>query len=437
MTVASWERKRLRYLADLNPSKSEIAEMDRATEVSFIPMEAVGENGELDLSQHRPIGEVETGYTFLRDGDVAYAKITPCFENGKAAEMVGLTEGVAFATTELTVLRPRPGLANGRFLFWLIKSPEFSVAGEATMTGAGGQKRVPDAFARNFEIACPPLAEQKAIAAFLDRETAKLDALVEEQRRLIALLKEKRQAVITHAVTRGIDPAAPLKPSGIDWLGDIPAHWDAVPVGYRYEIQLGRMLNAERAEGDYPRPYLRVFDVQWHQINTEDLPLMDFPPDAQERYRLEAGDLMVNEGGSYVGRSAIWRGEVAECYYQKALHRLRPRNREQDFADFFVYVMEYATTKGIFVAGGNQTTIDHLTAEQLRRYRFAFPPSSEQLQIGRYLGERLSQMDNLTTQATRAIALLQERRAALISAAVTGKIDVRDTVVTTAPEEAA
>jgi len=284
-------------------------------------------------------------------------------------------------------------------------------------------------------VLLPSPDEQIAISVFLDRETAKIDALVDEQRRLIALLKEKRQAVISHAVTKGLDPNAPMKDSGVEWLGAVPAHWAVVPVSYRYEVQLGRMLNEERATGESPRAYLRVFDVQWNFINTEDLPMMDFPPDAQLRYRLQPGDLMVNEGGSYVGRSAIWRGEIEECYYQKALHRLRPRDGSRDTAEFLLYVMEMATKFGVFVAGGNQTTIDHLTAEQLRTYRFAFPPFEEQSEIATQLIGQLTDLDALLRETDAAITLLQERRSGLISAAVTGKIDVRG--LTPAKAEAA
>lgn len=278
------------------------------------------------------------------------------------------------------------------------------------------------------EIPLPPIEEQSAIAAFLDRETGKIDALVSEQERLIALLKEKRQAVISRAVTKGLDPNAPMKDSGVEWLGEVPAHWEVVPLGRRYEVQLGRMLNEDRAQGDNLRPYLRVFDVQWGHINVDDLPMMDFPSDAQQKYLLEAGDLLVNEGGSYVGRSAVWRGEIAECYYQKALHRVRPYDHESDTTAFLYYVMESTTRLGVFVAGGNQTTIDHLTAEKLRAHRFALPPMREQERIAAFLKERIGEVDALTTEAERAIALLKERRAALISAAVTGKIDVRGLV---------
>lgn len=273
-----------------------------------------------------------------------------------------------------------------------------------------------------------PLPSQErellALVAFLDRETGKIDALVEEQKRLIALLKEKRQAVISNAVTKGLDLNVPMKPSGVEWLGDVPEHWSVASVGMRYEVQLGRMLNGERAQGEHLRPYLRVADVQWGTINTDDLPLMDFPPDAQQRYRLKASDLLVNEGGSYVGRSAIWRGQLDECYYQKALHRLRPRSVE-DTTEFFYFVMEMATQRGVFIAEGNQTTIDHLTAEQLRKKRFAFPPFHEQVAIAEYLNAELARADAIIESAEVAVGLLQERRSALISAAVTGKIDVR------------
>jgi len=271
----------------------------------------------------------------------------------------------------------------------------------------------------------PSRVEQSQIARFLDLETARIDALIEEQQRLIELLKEKRRAVIFHAVTKSLDPTVLMKDSGVEWLGEVPEHWDVVPTNYRYEIQLGRMLNEQRAQGDHLKPYLRVFDVQWNAINTTDLPLMDFPPEVQSMYRLKNGDLMVNEGGSYVGRSAIWRGDLDECYYQKALHRLRPRDVKRDTAEFFLHVMEMATQQGVFVAGGNQTTIDHLTAEQLRQYRFAFPPLQEQLQIAEKITEVVSKIQNTTSEAEELISYLKERRSALISAAVTGKIDVR------------
>jgi type I restriction enzyme S subunit len=189
----------------LNPTKSEVAELDPNTLVSFLPMDSIGDDGTLTLDKERPVAELLSGYTYFRDGDVTIAKITPCYENGKGAVMRCLTNGIGFGTTELIVVRPKPDEVTGTYLHYVFMSSEFRRLGEAEMYGAGGQKRVPDSFVEDFATGFPPLDEQARIAAFLDRETAKIDALMAEQERLIELLKEKRQAVISAAVTGQID----------------------------------------------------------------------------------------------------------------------------------------------------------------------------------------------------------------------------------------
>ena len=362
----------------------------------------------------------ELACTEVMPGDVLICRLADPVGRACLAPDLGCR---MITSVDVCILKPAADVLN-RFIVYLLSSRQYLGLMEGQCRG-GTRDRVSRSFLGAVRVPLPPPHEQSAIAAFLDRETGKIDALVSEQERLIALLKEKRQAIISRAVTKGLDPNAPMKDSGVEWLGEVPAHWEVVPLGRRYEVQLGRMLNEDRAQGDNLRPYLRVFDVQWGHINVDDLPMMDFPSDAQQKYLLEAGDLLVNEGGSYVGRSAVWRGEIAECYYQKALHRVRPYDHESDTTAFLYYVMESTTRLGVFVAGGNQTTIDHLTAEKLRAHRFALPPMREQERIAAFLKERIGEVDALTTEAERAIALLKERRAALISAAVTGKIDVR------------
>lgn len=273
-------------------------------------------------------------------------------------------------------------------------------------------------------LATPPESEQKAIAAFLDHETAKIDALVAEQEKLIELLKEKRQAVISHAVTKGLDPSVPMKDSGVEWLGEVPAHWTIAALNFRYEVLLGKMLDEKKISGNHLAPYLRNVDVQWDRINIDELPQMDFDGSEVERYGLRAGDLLVCEGGD-VGRSATWKGELTECYYQKALHRLRPRDGSSDLPRFQFYLMQAAAKREVFTGGQGKATIAHLTAEALRRYRFAYPPRAEQEQIVENLDEAVGRFDELISEAASASQLLQERRSALISAAVTGQIDVR------------
>ena len=249
---AHWEVKRLKYAVTLNPPPTEARNRGESLEVSFVPMEAIGEYGGLELTTTKLVGEVYTGYTYFREGDVVVAKITPCFENGKGAVATGLVNEIAFGTTELHVLRVKESI-DRQFLFYLSMGDEFRRLGEAEMYGAGGQKRVPDSFIRNLMHPLPPLSEQHAIAAFLDRETAKIDALVAKKERLIELLQEKRTALISDAVTKGLDPDVPLKDSGVEWLGEIPAHWEVKQLRWAITFQRGYDLPSDdREEGDVP-----------------------------------------------------------------------------------------------------------------------------------------------------------------------------------------
>jgi len=420
---AHWQVKRLKYVAEVNPKPWEAGLLAADTVVSFVPMEAVGEYGGLDLSRINLVGDVGNGYTYFRDGDVVVAKITPCFENGKGAYAAGLVNSVAFGTTELHVLRASEHI-DGRFLFYITLSDAFRRLGEAEMYGAGGQKRVPDSFVENLKHALPFIAEQRAIAAFLDREAARIDALAAKNERVMVLLQEKRTALITRVVTKGLDPNATMKDSGVDWLGEVPAHWEVAPVYARYEVELGKMLDSKRFTGESPGRYLRNVDVQWDAVNTEELPEMDFAPRERDRYRLRPGDVLVCEGGE-VGRTAIWREKTGECFYQKAVHRVRSRSG-QDVPRFFYYLMLTVAKRGVFVAGGNPNTIDHLTAVQLKHYRFPFPRLDEQRAIVRVLDQETTQIDAFINEINHAIDRLKELRTALISAAVTGKIDVRE-----------
>ncbi|MCG3774025.1 MAG: hypothetical protein JW395_0842 [Nitrospira sp.] len=219
-----WEVIRGRFVMRVNPSAPRIRNLEPEDEVSFVPMEAVGEYGGLNLEQTRVIADVSNGYTEFQDGDVIVAKITPCFENGKAALARGLLNGAAYGTTELHVLRAGPSLERG-FLFYVAISDRFRKLGESEMYGAGGQKRVPPEFNKDFPMPMPPVSEQQRITAFLDWKTREIDALIARKKELLEKLKEKRIAVITQAVTKGLNPAVSLRDSGIPWLGQVPQHW--------------------------------------------------------------------------------------------------------------------------------------------------------------------------------------------------------------------
>lgn len=200
-----WSVRRLRFIANLNPSKSECSNIGEDEEVSFLPMEAIGDDGSLNLEHVKPINEVNSGYTYFRNGDVTIAKITPCFENGKGAVMSGLKGHIGFGTTELIVVRPEQNISISEYIHLIFVSAYFRKLGESWMYGAGGQKRVPDEFVRNFKIGVPPIDEQRTIAAFLDTEIARIDALVQDAGNGINLLRERRMTLISDAVTGKID----------------------------------------------------------------------------------------------------------------------------------------------------------------------------------------------------------------------------------------
>ena len=208
------------------------------------------------------------------------------------------------------------------------------------------------------------------------------------------------------------------KDSGVEWLGHVPAHWGVCALNYRYEVELGKMLDEKRITGNHLAPYLRNTDVQWNRINVEDLPQMDFANGDLERYSLERGDLLVCEGGE-VGRAAIWEAPLTECYYQKALHRIRARDASRDSAKFLSSIFAAVASLGVFSASGGKSTIAHLPAETLRRYRFPFPPPDEQVAIAEFLDRETGKIDELVAEQRRLMELLKEKCQAVISHAVT------------------
>lgn len=281
-------------------------------------------------------------------------------------------------------------------------------------------------------VAFPPLPEQSAIVRFLDHADRRIRKYIRAKQKLIKLLEEQKQAIIHRAVTRGLDPNVRLKPSGVEWLGDVPEHWEVAALRHRYDQILGKMLDSKRITGANSLPYLRNTDVQWDRISTVRLPEMDILESEYERYTLKEGDLLVCEGGE-VGRCAIWTGELGICGFQKALHRLRPRNHFTDVPRFLHYVLRAAAKRDAF-NDGHVSTIAHLTGDKLRAHRVPFPPYDEQKEVVSVLDSESARLADLTDVAQQEIYLFREYRTRLIADVVTGKLDVRAAAVQL-PEE--
>ena len=423
-----WEAARLKSLASIN-----LSNVDKKTEEGQEPVQLcnyvdVYKNEYItpDMEFMAASATREQIRRFaLQAGDVLITKDSESWDDIAVPACVEEDLPGVLCGYHLALIRPDRERSTGRYLarafasvglrdqFWVSANgiTRYGLTGDAISTGV---------------LPSPPAEEQRTIADFLDRETAKIDALVEKKEQLIELLQEKRTALITHAVTKGLDPDVPMKDSGIEWLGQIPAHWDVPPLYARYEVDLGKMLDSKRITGEHLLPYLRNVDVQWDRVSVDDLPEMDVLPYEIGRYTLREGDLLVCEGGE-VGRTAVWRGELPVCAYQKAVHRLRPRV-ETEHPRFLFYVMRAAASLGVFLARRNPNTIPHLTGEQLRKYRFAFPPGEEQQAIAGFLDCETAKIDALIAKVREAIERLKEYRTALISATVTGKIDVRGLV---------
>jgi len=339
---------------------------------------------------------------------------------GKSAALLSPTEDTVF---ECHTVRGRPNLEeiHPRFLNLFMNSADaryyFMTRSNVVTMATIDQEKI-----KNLVVVFPEYQEQQQIAAFLDWKTGQIDALIGKKKELLEKLKEKRIAVITQAVTQGLNPAAPMRDSGIPWLGQVPEHWEVPALKFRYTVELGKMLDEKRLTGEHSIHYLRNVDVQWDQINYENLPVMDIPPEEYSRYTIRAGDVLACEGGE-VGRSAVVREQSGIIGFQKAIHRLRT-DSDDELPTFVYYTLLWAVHTKVFSAEGS-STIAHLTADQLRRYRFPRPPRCEQEIIVAYLEGQVGRMNKLAAKIESAIDFLTEYRTALITAATTGKIDLR------------
>lgn len=280
----------------------------------------------------------------------------------------------------------------------------------------------------NLGIPLPSAPEQQAIATFLDRETAKIDALVAEQEKLVALLNQKRQSVISHAVTKGLDPSVPMKDSGIEWLGEVPAHWHVDRLKYACKV-FPSNVDKKSYENETPVRLCNYTDVYYNEAIVSDMDFMAATATSEqiEKFTLRSGDTIITKDSETADDIAI-AAYVPEdlpgiiCGYH--LSMVRPKDGTHGAFVKRLFDSHYA--RGKFNVLANGLTRVGLGQYALDNVDLAWPPLNEQQAIATFLDRETAKLDALTAEARSAIALLQERRTALISAAVTGQIDVRD-----------
>lgn len=304
-----------------------------------------------------------------------------------------------------------------KFLFYWLLGFRDRILSLAT---GGGQPNISQDIVRALRVARPDVAQQIQIVEFLDHETIKIDALVAQQRRLIELLKEKRQAVISHAVTKGLNPHAPMKDSGIEWLGEVPTHWRATRVR--------ALFRQQKRQDQKDKEVLSVYrDYGVILKDSRDDNLNKTPEDLSSHQLVNPGDLVVNKMKAWQGSLGVsdLEGITSPDYMVFA-----PCHREDSRFLHLLLRSRCLSSVYLSISNGIRPAQWRLEPDLFLGLRIFLPPIDEQRELASFIVEHASRFDALTVEAQRAIDLFQERRTALISAAVTGQIDVRQVAAT-------
>ena len=345
----------------------------------------------------------------FRRGDILFGKLRPYLAKVYLAESAGEAVG------DLWALRPHDHI-EPRFAAYQLLEPGFIDRVNGSTTGAK-MPRAEWGFVGSIKVPTPPIEEQTSIVAFLDRETGRIDGLINKKTQFIALLKEKRAAVITHAVTRGIDPDAPMKDSGQDWLGRVPAHWGVVPATALFTVSGERaregdqMLSATQKYGVIPLAEYEALEQRQVTMAVVNLDM---------RKHVELGDFVISmrsmDGGLERARAV---GSVRSSY---AVLKPGPDVEGRFYGALMkssLYIQALRLTSN-FIRDGQDLNFSHV-----RKVKLPKPDLREQAAIADHIEAETARIDGLITLTERSIDLLREKRAALITAAVTGKIDVR------------
>lgn len=322
-----------------------------------------------------------------------------------------------------TVLRRRKQIVPDYWAYTL-KCPGYISALQSISGGIRDGRNISYEQFGSIALPQPPHSEQRAIAAFLDRETAKIDALVAEQQRLIELLKEKRQAVISHAVTKGLNPDVPMKDSDIEWLGEVPAHWSVTRVKYLCSHVVDCLHTTPTYDGEPEFPAIRTADVERGRLLLEQSRLVSREVYEERIQRLQPreGDVLYSREGERFGMAALVPPGIALCLGQRMMmFRARP----EVHSAFLMWLLNGDSIYKQVLASLAGATSPHVNIGDIINFHVPLPTVDEQRAISAYIDRSVEGVDALISEADKAMVLLGEHRSALISAAVTGRIDVR------------
>jgi len=412
----NWECVRLKNTADLIVEK-----LEPGLSLKYVGLENIesGSGKYIETEDLIPEGQANS----FSQGNVLFGKLRPYLAKSWLADFSGI------CSSEFLVLKSK--LVNSRFLNYFTLSSEFIKRVDSSTYGSKMPRASWD-FIGLLEVPVP-LDESEKIANFLDHETAKIDTLIEQQQQLIQLLKEKRQAVISHAVTKGLNPNAPMKDSGVEWLGEVPAHWDC-STRIKYISSLKGRIGFQGLKADEyidEGPYV----VSSAHFNNHKIEWENCPHVSEERYELDRniqlreGDILLMKDGAAMGKLAFVDYLPGKACLNSHLLLFRPLSKNGQILytpEYLYYLFQTEFFQSFVRVNGTGSTFLGISQQAIGNYALIVPRFEEQLRIAQHLRNVLSKIDQLISMQVDAIELLYERRTALISAAVTGKIDVRN-----------
>ena len=398
---------RLKDIAYINPAYTGPDLGDQL--VSFSPMEC------LRYDSLKPItisfSEAKGKYTFFKDNDILFAKVTPCFENQNIAIANNLVNGIGFGSSEINVLRLKSD-ASLRYMFYVICSNRFYNTGCSSMCGVGGLKRINPRAVSTFEFTMPSLTEQEAIAAYLDKECEKIGRKIELLERKAYAYSRLRRSLINRAVTRGLDPNVSLKPSNIEWVGDIPVHWTISRFAYFF---------AEHNISNKGVNHQNLLSLSFGKIIRKNIDSCDgLLPASFETYQIvEPGNIIFRFTDLQNDHKSLRVGLVNEEGIITSAYTCVQGNKET-LPKFAFYMLHSYDIKKVFykLGGGMRQSLNYRTIKDMK---VVFPPIDEQKEIAAYLDEKCAKIDAILEKINTEVERLKELKRSLINEVVTGQ----------------
>jgi type I restriction enzyme, S subunit len=411
----------LKYHVKLNP-EAWPEDTDPDTEIHYVDIGNVVEDRGITDCERMLFGRAPSrARRKVRADDVIISTVRTYL---RAASQVPASGPALTVSTGFAVLRPDSSM-DSRFLYYAIVAKSFIERVEASSVGVS-YPAINAADLVRLSIPSPPKPVQRAIADFLDRETGRIDALCSAKVRLLALLRERQAAFIDHLLTVGAHGDVPLKDAGLPGGRGVPAHWDVRPLKQVAEIRSGLTKGRVLVGAPFGSvPYLRVANVQDGFLDLDDVAVIPVTHDELRRFRLRAGDVLMNEGGDRdkLGRGAVWNAQIDPCVHQNHVFAIRP-HPGLDSAWVTTITKARFARDFLWLAAKQTTGIASISASNLGMLPIVLPPLDERQAILDVLSAANESVDLLTTRQRRELELLKERRSALITAAVTGQLDV-------------